>query len=78
MRDKIVKYYFAYNSPFSFLANMPIAHDLAQLGTELVYKPVYSPRTSERNPDLNSPKINICLKISKSINYSMKMPIEMR
>ena len=57
MDAKIVKYYFAYNSPFSFLANIHIAHDLAPYDVELVYKPVYSPRSGGGGPDLNSPKI---------------------
>ena len=57
MDAKIVKYYFAYNSPFSFLANMHVAHDLSAYDVELEYKPVYSPRSGGGGPDLHSPKI---------------------
>jgi 2-hydroxychromene-2-carboxylate isomerase len=57
MPNKTIKFYFAYNSPFSFLANMHVAHDLTPHDAQLVYKPVYSPRTGGGSPDLNSPKI---------------------
>ncbi|TDJ66324.1 MAG: hypothetical protein E2O35_05950 [Proteobacteria bacterium] len=57
MQQKKVKFYFAYNSPFSFLANTRAATLLAPLAVELECKPVYSPRPSGGGPDLNSPKI---------------------
>ena len=57
MVDSAVKFYFAYNSPFAFLANIHIAHDLGPYDVQLVYKPVYSPRSGGGGPDLNAPKV---------------------
>ena len=56
MENKRVRFYFAYNSPYSFLANTRIERELAPFGVEIDYKPVYSPRTGG-GPDLNSPRI---------------------
>ena len=55
MTKKSVRFYFAYNSPYSFLASSRIERELAPLGAEAEYKPVYSPRTGGA-PDLNSPR----------------------
>ena len=55
MTKKTVRFYFAYNSPYSFLASSRIERELAPLGAEVQYKPVYSPRTGGA-PDLNSPR----------------------
>jgi 2-hydroxychromene-2-carboxylate isomerase len=54
--QKKVKFYFAYNSPYAFLANTHIEQELAPLGVSLEYKPVYSPRRGS-GPDPNSPKL---------------------
>jgi len=54
--SKKVRYYFAYNSPYSFLANTRIEEALASYDVEIEYKPVYSPRTGG-GPDLESPKL---------------------
>jgi len=53
---KKVRFYFAYNSPYSFLANSRLEKELAALGAEVEYRPVYSPRTGG-GPDFNSPKL---------------------
>ena len=58
--QKKVKFYFAYNSPYAFLANTHIEQDLAPLGVSLEYKPVYSPRRGS-GPDPNSPKLKYML-----------------
>jgi len=55
MTKKSVRFYFAYNSPYSFLASSRIERELAPLGAEAEHKPVYSPRTGGA-PDLNSPR----------------------
>ena len=57
--QKRVKFYFAYNSPYSFLANTHIEQDLAPLGVSLEFKPLYSPRPG--GFDLNSPKLKYVL-----------------
>jgi 2-hydroxychromene-2-carboxylate isomerase len=36
--------YFAYNSPYAFLANTRLEMELASLDVEIEYKPIYSPR----------------------------------
>src|SRR5262249_56407838 len=58
--QKKVKFYFAYNSPYAFLANTHVEQDLAPLGVSLEYKPVYSPRRGS-GPDPNSPKLKYML-----------------
>ena len=45
MENRKIRFYFAYNSPYSFLANTRVDEQLGPLGAELEYKPVYSPRT---------------------------------
>jgi 2-hydroxychromene-2-carboxylate isomerase len=57
MEDKKVRFYFAYNSPYAFLANTRIHGHLAPLGAEVEYRPVYSPRTAGA-PDLSSPRLS--------------------
>ncbi len=56
MDQKEVRFYFAYNSPYSFLANSRLAKELAPFAVQVEYKPVYSPRTGG-GPDLKSPKL---------------------
>jgi 2-hydroxychromene-2-carboxylate isomerase len=56
MDQQTVKFYFAYNSPYAFLANTRVEQELAPLGVNLEYKPVYSPRRGS-SPDPNSPKV---------------------
>lgn len=55
MADRVVSFYFAFNSPYSFLASSRIERELAPLNVELRCKPVYSPRAGGA-PDPNSPK----------------------
>ena len=55
MDARTVRFYFAYNSPYAFLANTRVARELGPLGVILDYKPVYSPRTGG-GPDLDSPR----------------------
>ena len=57
MAAKRITYYFAYNSPYSFLANTRIVKELAAVGGEARYRPLYSPRTSGGGPDIGSPKM---------------------
>ena len=54
---KKVKYYFAYNSPYAFLASTRIEKELEPYDVELEYRPLYSPRTGGGGPDINSPKL---------------------
>jgi len=51
-----IKFYFAYNSPFAFLASQRLARELAPVDAAVEYKPVYSPRTGGGAPDLTSPR----------------------
>jgi 2-hydroxychromene-2-carboxylate isomerase len=53
---KEVRFYFAYNSPYAFLANTRLEAQLAPFGAEVEYKPVYSPRTGGP-PDVNAPRL---------------------
>ena len=55
MERKHVRFYFAYNSPYAFLASSRLERELAPLAAEVEYKPVYSPRTGG-GPDLSSPR----------------------
>ena len=56
MGDDRVTFYFAYNSPYAFLANTRIDDALAPLGVPLDRTPVYQPSTGG-GPDFNSPRI---------------------
>ena len=52
-----VRFYFAYNSPYSFLANTRIERMLAPLGATIEYKPVYQPRNAAAADEyMKSPK----------------------
>jgi 2-hydroxychromene-2-carboxylate isomerase/cation transport regulator ChaC len=57
---KKVRFYFAYNSPYAFLASQRLEKELAPYAPEVEYKPVYSPR-SGGGPDPNSPRIKYVL-----------------
>ncbi len=57
MNENYVKFYFAYNSPYAFLANTRIGKELAPLGTTIEFKPVYQPRRGGSGPDMSSPKM---------------------
>ena len=57
MDENHVKFYFAYNSPYAFLANTCIEKELTSLGTTIEYKPVYQPRTGAGGPDMSSPRM---------------------
>ena len=57
MTGNRVKFYFAYNSPYAFLANTRSEGELAPLATTLDYKPVYSQRTGGGGPDFSSPRM---------------------
>jgi 2-hydroxychromene-2-carboxylate isomerase len=57
MEKPNVRFYFAYNSPYAYLANTRIEQALAPLGATIEYKPVYQPRTAAVHDDyLKSPK----------------------
>ena len=56
MSENHVTFYFAYNSPYAFLANTRIEDEVAPLGVTVDYVPVYHPRTGG-GPDMNSPRI---------------------
>ncbi len=56
MEQRTVRFYFAYNSPYAFLANTRIARELTSLGVTVEYKPVYSPRRGG-GPDPSSPRV---------------------
>ncbi len=56
-----VTFYFAYNSPYAFLASTRIEAALAGLGPTLDYKPLYSPRTGGGTPDFTSPRMQYLL-----------------
>ena len=57
MDENHVKFYFAYNSPYAFLANTRIEKELTSLGTTIEHKPNYQPRTGGGGPDMNSPRM---------------------
>ena len=57
MSETLVKFYFAYNSPYAFLANTRIEKELEPLGATIKYKPVYQPRTGSGGPDRSSPRM---------------------
>ena len=56
MARRTVRFYFAYNSPYAFLANTRLARLLGTLNVAIEYKPVYAPR-SGAGPDPSSPRI---------------------
>jgi 2-hydroxychromene-2-carboxylate isomerase len=56
MTSRTVRFYFAYNSPYAFLANTRITTVLSPSGATLVYRPVYSPRTGG-GPDITSSRL---------------------
>jgi 2-hydroxychromene-2-carboxylate isomerase len=52
-----VRFYFAYNSPYAFLANTRIERMLAPLGATTEYRPVYQPRNAAAADEyMKSPK----------------------
>ena len=57
MDESRVKFYFAYNSPYAFLANTRIERMLAPVDGITEYKPVYQPRSGGGGPDMNSPRM---------------------
>lgn len=56
MAKKQVRFYFAYNSPYGFLANQRLARELGPLDVDVEYKPVYSPRPGGAAPDFTAPR----------------------
>ena len=76
MSGSRVKFYFAYNSPYAFLANTRIEGELAPLRTTLDYKPVYSPRAGGGGPDFSSPRMRYLLedvgRIAKAYGLELK------
>jgi len=54
--SKKIRHYFAYNSPYAFLANTRMDRILGSHDVEIEYKPVYSPRTGD-SPSFDSPKL---------------------
>jgi len=58
--SKTVAFYFAYNSPYAFLANTRIAREVAPFDVTLIRRPIYSPRTGP-DPDLTTPRMSYVL-----------------
>ena len=56
MANDPVKFYFAYNSPYAFLANLRLVEALAPIGVAIAYKPVAKARAGGA-PDFKSPRI---------------------
>jgi 2-hydroxychromene-2-carboxylate isomerase len=57
MQNPHVRFYFAYNSPYAFLAHTRIERMLAPFGATIEYKPVYQARTTPVPDDyMQSPK----------------------
>ena len=57
MEKPHVRFYFAYNSPYAYLANTRIDRALAPLGATIEYKPVYQPRNAAAAEEyMRSPK----------------------
>src|SRR5262245_37837744 len=56
MSTRSIRFYFAYNSPYAFLANSRLARELAPYPVTVDYRPVYSPRTGG-GPDPASARI---------------------
>ncbi len=56
MARRTVRFYYAYNSPFAFLANTRLERELAPHDVAVEYRPVYAPRTGG-GLDPNSPRI---------------------
>lgn len=54
---KTVKFYFAFNSPYAFLAHTRIEESLAECNCALECKPIYSPRTPGAPPPLSDEKL---------------------
>jgi len=57
MSEDRVTFYFAYNSPYAFLANTRIDEEVGSLGVAIDRKPVYLPRTGGGGPDMTSPRM---------------------
>ena len=57
MEKRKVKLYFAYNSPYAFLANTRVERELAPHSVELEYKPIYSPRKGGGGPNISPAKL---------------------
>ena len=64
MDERTVRFYFAYNSPYAFLANTRLERELAPLHVAVDLRPVYSPRTGG-GPDPASPRIRYILEDSR-------------
>lgn len=58
MTEPHVTFYFAYNSPYAFLANTRIEEALAPYDVALVRKPVHSPRPGGQQPDFSNPRMS--------------------
>ena len=55
--SRAVRYYFAYNSPYAFLANTRLVEALSGHDVELEYRPWWSPPSKPGGPDISSPKL---------------------
>jgi 2-hydroxychromene-2-carboxylate isomerase len=56
LMDRTVRFYFAYDSPYAFLANSRLERELRPLRVRIDRRPVWSPR-SGGGPDPDSPRI---------------------
>ena len=57
MTESQVTFYYAYNSPYAFLANTRIEKALGPLGASILYKPVYQPRAGGTGPNMSAPRM---------------------
>ena len=57
MEKRKVRLYFAYNSPYAFLANTRAERELAAHSVELEYRPMYSPRKGGGGPNISPAKL---------------------
>jgi 2-hydroxychromene-2-carboxylate isomerase len=74
MDDRTVRYYFAYNSPYAFLANTRLDGLLAPLGVRIERRPVYSPRAGA-GPDPSSPRIRYVVEDVRRFAASYGLPM---
>ena len=76
MEKPKVKLYFAYNSPYAFLANTRVERELAPYSVELEYKPIYSPRKAGGGPNISPAKLRYLLedvgRFAKEYGLSLK------
>ena len=76
MAEEKIKFYFAYNRPYSFLGSTRIEKELARYEVEIERKPIYSPRRGS-GPDMNSPKMRYMFEDITRFAKAYKLPVNM-